>query len=106
MQFRAALLTMLCTLSGLFEGLGKLIRAGSGLKAAPNALEPLDGLLRRHAPHQGRDALQIAAAAADNFQFLNHSLIVHLDPHGLGADASGVKCICHSVSLFPIEYTA
>ena len=54
-----------------FQRLGDLVRAGGGLSAAADALQPLDGLVHRHAPQQAGDTLQVAVAAADHLDGLD-----------------------------------
>ena len=45
---------------------GQLVRAGGALGTAADALQTVDRLLRSHANHQGRDPLEVAAAAAQS----------------------------------------
>ena len=71
-----------------FQRLCDLIGAGRGLHPAPDALQPGDGLLNRHAPQKGADALKVAAAAAQNLYRLDDA-VLHLDFKQFGAYPSG-----------------
>lgn len=86
-------------LQRLLQSPCQLVRAGGVLEAAADALQPGNGLLRRQSLHQDGDALQIAAAAAQNLQVLNHMGVVQLHPHMLGTNALGTKFIYHFLRL-------
>jgi len=69
------------------EVLGDLVGAAGGTGAAGRALHPGDGVLCLHALEQTADALQVAVAAADDFDGLDGVVIVQHDVGLFGAGA-------------------
>ena len=62
-------------LQSLLQGLGQLVRAGGGLKAAADAFQLGNGLFGVHTLYQGADAFQIAIASAYELNVVNPSVL-------------------------------
>ena len=55
----------------LLKRLSELVRAGSGLVAAGNALHAGDSIIHLHSAHEACDSLGIAIAASDKFNIFD-----------------------------------
>lgn len=75
-------------IQGDTQGLGQLVRTGGGLIAALNPCHAGDGVLGLHARQQLGNALEVAAAASQNLDLLNHAFL-DFHVHKLGAYALG-----------------
>ena len=76
------------------ERLRELVRAGRRLHAAADALEPVDDFVHIHALAELRNALRVAAAAADELHIV-HLSVFHLEEDLAGAGAPRRIFVCH-----------
>src|SRR5699024_5708507 len=75
-------------LQSLFQSLCQLVRTGSVLKSALDALQFGDGFFGVHALHQSADAFQISVAASGKRDIVNLSVLQ------LKRDQLGTGSVC------------
>ena len=78
-----------------FKRFGTLVRTGSILKAASDAGKLLDSVFRLHSFYKGAYSVEIAVAAADEFDVFDNVVIRQIANYLLGTGSLGFVFKAH-----------